>query len=82
MLILHIIIAISSFLLALGLLVRPVQKLLSVNYGLISATIVTGIILIAQGYSALHVCVMGLIYTVAMVAMSAVSRRRIVTQDV
>lgn len=77
MLILHIIIAISSFALAAGLLVKPVQKLLSVNYGLIAATIATGAILVVQGYSALHVCAMGLVYTLVMIVMSAVARRRL-----
>lgn len=80
MLILHIIIAIASFVLAAGLLVKPMQKLLSVNYGLIAATIVTGTILVVQGYSALHVCAMGMVYTLVMMAMSVVARQRLASQ--
>lgn len=80
MLILHIIIAISSFVLAAGLLVKPVQTLLSVNYSLIAATIMTGTALVVQGYSALHVCAIGLVYTVMMITISIVARRRLTAQ--
>lgn len=77
MLILHIIIAISSFLLAAGLLVKPVQKVLTINYLLIGATMFTGKLLVVQGYSALHVCSAGLVYTLAMIALTMVVRRRL-----
>lgn len=75
MLIIHIIIALTSLTLAIGLAVKPHQFLLKVNFGFIAATLGTGVALVAYDYSAVHVCAMGLIYTGVSLALSTVSRR-------
>lgn len=80
MLTLHIIIAISSLIVGVGLLFRPHQAALKVSYGLMVTTALTGVALVATGHSVLHVCATGIVYTLAMVILSAGTHRQLAAQ--
>lgn len=78
MLIVHMVIAIMSLIAAGIVLMRPSSKLLTISYGLIASTIVSGGALILLGSSLLHVCAAGFVYSVVAVSMVAVARKRLV----
>ena len=80
MLIFHIIVALSSLIVGVGLLFRPHQTTLKASYGLIATTALTGVVLVATGHSVLHVCATGIVYTLAMVILSAGTHRQLATQ--
>ena len=62
-LLIHIIIAIISVIVAVILLARPSQVLVKTELGLIAGTLLSGIVLLFQGASLLHLCVSGLLFT-------------------
>jgi hypothetical protein len=62
-LITHILIALSSMLLASYLIFKPSQKLINTTYGLTAATLATGTYLvIASSSKILQSCITGLLY--------------------
>ena len=72
----HIIIAIISVIVAVILLARPSQTLAKTELGLIAGTLLSGIVLLFQGASLLHLCVSGLLFTSLSVAAVVIAVRR------
>ena len=72
----HIIIAIISVIVAVILLARPSQTLVKTELGLIAGTLLSGIVLLFQGASLLHLCVSGLLFTSLSVAAVVIAVRR------
>lgn len=77
MIIFHIAVAVISLILSAYVAFRPRQVLLNVNYGLISATLLTGVILIINGASVWHMCMSGLVYCLFAVGLAEIARRRL-----
>lgn len=64
MIFIHVAIALASIAAATYLVFSPDRKLVVVSYGLIAATIASGVMLVViQPTALLHACVTGLIYT-------------------
>jgi hypothetical protein len=77
-LIIHIIIAISSLLIATYLLIKPSQKAIYGSYSLIASTIITGTyIIVAMGASIVKTCLTGLIYLGVTLSITAYSHVKI-----
>ena len=72
----HIIIAITSVIVAVILLARPSQVLVKTELGLITGTLLSGIFLLFQGASLLHLCVSGLLFTSLSVVAVVIAVRR------
>ena len=72
----HIIIAISSVILAAVVAARPNMTLVKVVSGTIIGTLASGSLLIFQGADILHLCLSGLASTVFTVGAVAVALRR------
>ncbi len=72
----HIIIAIISVIVAVILLARPSQTLVKTELGLIAGTLLSGIVLLFQGASLLHLCVSGLLFTSLSVVAVVIAVRR------
>ena len=72
----HIIIAIISVIVAVILLERPSQTLVKTELGLIAGTLLSGIVLLFQGASLLHLCVSGLLFTSLSVVAVVIAVRR------
>ena len=72
----HIIIAIISVIVAVILLARPSQVLVKTELGLITGTLLSGIVLLFQGASLLHLCVSGLLFTSLSVVAVVIAVRR------
>ena len=72
----HIIIAIISVIIAVILLARPSQVLVKTELGLIAGTLLSGIVLLFQGASLLHLCVSGLLFTSLSVVAVVIAVRR------
>ncbi|MGE5298923.1 MAG: hypothetical protein ACM3KF_02680 [Acidobacteriota bacterium] len=72
----HIIIAIISVIVAVILLARPSQVLVKTELGLIAGTLLSGIVLLFQGASLLHLCVSGLLFTSLSVVAVVIAVRR------
>ena len=72
----HIIIAIISVIVAVILLARPSQVLVKTEFGLIPGTLLSGIVLLFQGASLLHLCVSGLLFTSLSVVAVVIAVRR------
>ncbi len=72
----HIIIAIISVIVAVILLARPSQVLVKAELGLIAGTLLSGIVLLFQGASLLHLCVSGLLFTSLSVVAVVIAVRR------
>ena len=75
-LLIHIIIAIISVIVAVILLARPSQVLVKTELGLIAGTLLSGIVLLFQGASLLHLCVSGLLFTSLSVVAVVIAVRR------
>ncbi len=75
-LLIHIIIAIISVIVAVILLERPSQVLVKTELGLIAGTLLSGIVLLFQGASLLHLCVSGLLFTSLSVVAVVIAVRR------
>ena len=75
-LLMHIIIAIISVIVAVILLARPSQVLVKTELGLIAGTLLSGIVLLFQGASLLHLCVSGLLFTSLSVVAVVIAVRR------
>ena len=75
-LLIHIIIAIISVIVAVILLARPSQVLVKTELGLITGTLLSGIVLLFQGASLLHLCVSGLLFTSLSVVAVVIAVRR------
>ena len=75
-LLIHIIIAIISVIVAVILLARPSQVLVKTELGLIAGTLLSGIVLLFQGASLLHLCVSGLLFTSLSVGAVVIAVRR------
>ena len=75
-LLIHIIIAIISVIVAVILLARPSQTLVKTELGLIAGTLLSGIVLLFQGASLLHLCVSGLLFTSLSVVAVVIAVRR------
>lgn len=72
----HIIIAIISVIVAVILLARSSQVLVKTELGLITGTLLSGIVLLFQGASLLHLCVSGLLFTSLSVVAVVIAVRR------
>lgn len=81
-LITHIIIAIISFIIAAILLARPTRGLVETEVGLIAGTLVSGVALLFQGASLLHLCISGLLFTSLSVVAVLVAVRRMKLAEV
>jgi len=77
MLVLHIIIALTSLAAAVLALARPSQKIVHANYALIAGTLLSGTVLVMQGYSLLHMCSAGLAYSLLTMTMVLVAQKRV-----
>ena len=77
MLALHVVIALASLVAAGYVLARPSQNILHLNYSLIASTIMSGVALVFFGYSAIHICVAGIIYSTIAVAMATLAQKRL-----
>ena len=77
MIIFHIVVAVVSLILSAYVAFRPQQLLLKVNYGLISTTLVTGVVLIMNGASVWHMCMSGFVYCLFAIGLAEVARRRL-----
>lgn len=80
MLIIHIIIAFTGLIAAGAANLKPNRRLITASYGLSLATLTTGALLIAVGYSALHVCLAGAAYTALALLMNVTARRRLLVR--
>lgn len=76
-LLLHITIAIISIVVAGILIVRPSHSLIKVELGLTAGTIMSGVILVLQGASLLHLCMSGLLFTSLSTTAVVVANRRL-----
>lgn len=75
--ILHILIAVSSIILATAVFLKPNRSLLQASYGFIAATLVSGVCLVwVAPTKMLHVCVSGLLYTVVVTVITVMARAR------
>jgi hypothetical protein len=75
----HIIIALSSVAYTTFLLFRPSQAKLYTSYGLVAATLASGVYLtVVNPASMLHTCTTGLIYIVLVTAGITVARKKLV----
>lgn len=82
LLVTHIIIAITSLVVAASGLLWPSQARLNLSYSLIAATIASGTALVIISHSAiLHSCLTGLLYTVAALSLTELLRRRLVKNE-
>lgn len=81
-LITHIIIAIISLIIAAILLARPTRGLVKTEVSLIAGTLVSGVALLFQGASLLHLCISGLLFTSLSVVAVLVAVRRIKLAEV
>ena len=81
-LITHIIIAIISLIIAAILLARPTRGLVKTEVSLIAGTLVSGVVLLFQGASLLHLCVSGLLFTSLSVVAVLVAVRRMKLAEV
>ena len=77
MLVLHILIAITSIIVALMSLLRPSTISLRASYALTGLTVVSGAGLVFAGYDIVHACMSGLAVTVLTGALSLVARRKL-----
>ncbi len=75
-LLMHIIIAIISVIVAVILLARPSQTLVKTELGLIAGTLLSGTALLLQGASLLHLCVSGLLFSSLSVVAVVIAVRR------
>ena len=75
-LLIHIAIAIISLIVTVVLLARPSQALVKTELGLITGTIASGVVLVFQGASLLHLCISGLLFTSLSVVAVVVAVRR------
>lgn len=75
-LITHIIIAIISFIIAAILLARPTRGLVETEVSLIAGTLISGVALLFQGASLLHLCISGLLFTSLSVVAVLIAVRR------
>ncbi len=72
----HIIIAIISLVIAVVLFARPSKGLVKTQIGLIAGMVGSGVVLVLQGASLLHLCVSGLLFTSLSVVAVVVAVRR------
>ncbi|MEK9195781.1 MAG: hypothetical protein AAB914_00250 [Patescibacteria group bacterium] len=81
LLIIHIIIALSSILTGAIILLKPTQTRISINYGLIGATLTTGTYLIISTSGHLvQACISGLIYTSVVTFFTLQARKKLASQ--
>lgn len=80
MLMLHILIALSSIVVASLLLLGPSEGKLKLSYGLILSTLSSGTLLIILNPEyAMRGCLAGLLYTTAVTALTVIARSRLAT---
>ncbi len=77
MLILHILIAVLSLIVAGVLFARPSHRLVRVQLGFIGGTLLSGTVLVAEGANLLHLCISGLVFTSLSVAAVVIAVRRL-----
>lgn len=73
----HIVIALTSLVLATILVIRPSKRYLLISNGFIGATLVSGSLLIFEGANLFNLCLSGLMYTIIAVGMTVVARYRL-----
>lgn len=80
-LLLHIFIAVLSVVLASIALARPTRHLLTLSYGMVGATIATGVTLVVIApVSMLHLCISGLVYTIITLAILTMARQKLASR--
>ena len=77
LLVIHIAVALTSLIIAGVLLARPSRALVRVQLGLIGGTLLSGVVLVVEGASLLHLCVSGLVFTSLSVVAVVVAARRL-----
>lgn len=78
MIMLHIAIALTSLILSVIGVMRPSQRLVRINYGLIVGTVVSGALLaVIDQKQLLHVCMSGFTYLLAASVLTFIMRRRV-----
>lgn len=78
----HIIIALTSLVIAAFVVARPSKKLVRVELGFIAATLASGTVLVFQGASLWHLCLSGLLFTSLSVTAVAIASHRLKTAEV
>ena len=79
---LHVIIALSSIVIAAYSYLRPSRKSLSMNYGLIAATIGTGFYLVVnEPAHMIEACLMGVAYLAIVSATTVMARVKLARTD-
>lgn len=74
---LHVAIALASLAVAIYACWRPSTQVIKLNYGLIVATVGSGVgLVVIDASQMLHTCMMGFGYVVVAAILSAVMRRR------
>lgn len=76
-LLLHIVIALTSLLVATAALVRPSKRLFTASVSFVGLTVLSGAILLTQGVSVWHLCLSGLAYVALASAANVLAYRRL-----
>lgn len=80
---LHVAIALTSLAVAIYACWRPSTQIIKLNYGLIVATVGSGVgLIVIDAAQMLHACMMGFGYVIVAGILSAVMRRRWITTQV
>lgn len=83
MILLHILIALSSLAVATGVYFKPSQSAVYVSYGLLTATIATGtVLIISSGSHMLESCLMGLAYCGVVSVLTLKARNKLAAQRI
>ena len=81
MLIIHIVIELTSLILAAANYARPSSALLKICFGLIGATLLSGSVLTIERHAHLaSACISGLLYLAVVSAMLTLSHRKLIAQ--
>jgi hypothetical protein len=81
MIILHIAIALLSLIFAVIALIRPSMGQIKIVGAMTIATLATGAVLVSQGASVLHMCMVGLLFTSLTVTAMVLSLRALHRQQ-
>lgn len=81
LIIIHVVLALSSLLLASFNLLRPARNRMNVSYCLAVATLVSGgLLIIVNHASVLRTCMSGLLFFVAVTAMNLIAARSLAAE--
>lgn len=81
LLLVHILVALGGLAVAAAALVKLSEKLMSLSYALTAGTLLTGTgLVIASGENILKNCLSGLLYLVAVLVLTSVTKRRLAAE--